>query len=364
MRYSLQNKVRVLVIDDSPLVRRLLAIYLGRLDGIDVVGAASDAYDARDKIVQLEPDVLTLDINMPKMDGIKFLDKLMRSYPIPTIMVSGVTEANSEMALDALRIGAVDFVAKPRGTFTNEFDSFVRELSEKITAASTSRVQWALKRGLGSKAGDRLILKQDNVVKCDRRKIIAIGASTGGTQAISDILSACPSTMPGIVIVQHMPRVFTKAFAKRLDKICELKVCEAEGGMRIAPGEVLVAPGDYQMEVRKDGRGYYASVYDGQRVNRHRPSVDVLFDSVAKCARSDGVGVIMTGMGDDGARGLLKMRDAGAKTIAQNKESSVVFGMPRRAIELGAAERIVALSDIPGAIMSASRGANYAMSAV
>lgn len=343
------NRVRVLIVDDSALVRKLLETYLKKFDDIDVVGTAIDPYDARDKIVSLKPDVLTLDIEMPKMDGISFLKKLMSYHPIPTVMVSSLTKEGSKATLQALEIGAIDFVAKPSANSLGGVEELISELHYKILTASTAKII----RPARPDATQPLA----GIVKPARgqhfnNKIIAIGASTGGTEALKDVLVQMPDNSPGIVIVQHMPEVFTKYFAERLDKLSALNVVEAENGMIVKPGTALIAPGDFHMEVTKNNSNYCVHTFKAEKVNRHRPSVEVLFNSVAKCASSNSVGVIMTGMGGDGAQGLLNMKNNGAKTIAQDEASCVVFGMPKEAIKIGAADKIVPLLKIPETIFA------------
>lgn len=345
------NKIKVLIIDDSALVRKLLSTYLKRYDNIEILDTASDPYDARDKIVKLRPDVLTLDIEMPKMDGISFLKRLMTYYPIPVIMVSSLTREGSEATLQALEIGAIDFVAKPSAGSIGEADIFISELYQKIVAASVAKVKKASETNSTHKV-DKASALNYKTAQAASSKIIAIGASTGGTEALKEVLSQIPKNAPGIVIVQHMPEMFTKYFAERLNNLSAIDVVEAEDGMCAAPGTALIAPGNYQMEIQKNGLKYHARIYKGERVNRHRPSVDVLFNSVSNCVGSNAVGVIMTGMGDDGAQGLLNMKMAGANTIAQDEESCVVFGMPKEAIRLGAADTVVSLSEIPKTILS------------
>ncbi|MGR3178136.1 MAG: protein-glutamate methylesterase/protein-glutamine glutaminase [Candidatus Anammoxibacter sp.] len=345
------KKIKVLVVDDSALVRKLLSTYLNRHDDIDVIDTATDPYDARDKIVNLKPDVLTLDIEMPKMDGISFLKKLMVHYPLPVIMVSSLTREGSKATLQALEIGAIDFVAKPSAGSIGEADTFIDDLYEKIVVASVSKVKKSGDANQSGKDYKTPVLNTKTVQGCNE-KIIAIGASTGGTEALKEVLIRCPGNLPGIVIVQHMPEIFTKYFAERLNNISAIDVREAEDGMCVSPGTAVVAPGNFQMELQKNGSAYSVRTYQGERVNRHRPSVEVLFNSVSKCAKSNAVGVIMTGMGDDGAQGLLNMKKAGAMTIAQDEESCVVFGMPKEAIRVGAADNVVTLSEITKTIIS------------
>ncbi len=334
---KLSKKIKVLIVDDSLLFRETLAKELSKDLGIEVVGTAADPFDARDKILELSPDVLTLDVEMPKMDGIAFLRKLMPQYPLPVIVVSSV----GENVFNALNAGAVDFVTKPDFTKPGGIVAFINELVIKIKIASTAKV--------GS-------LKKDyNVAKVVSKQgmdisdtVIAIGASTGGTEAVLSVIQNLPREMPGIVIVQHMPPVFTKMYADRLNQTCLLEVKEAENNDVIRPGRVLLAPGDFQMRVEKGSNGYYVRVEKGEKVSGHCPSVDVLFDSMAETVKgAKAVGVILTGMGSDGAKGLLKMRNTGAYTIGQDEKTCVVYGMPAVAYNIGAVKTQLPLDKIP-----------------
>lgn len=345
--------VKVLIVDDSAIVRKLLSRHLGRYDDIDIVGTAVDPYDAREKIINLKPDVLTLDIEMPRMDGISFLKRLMTYYPIPTVMVSSLTREGCETTLEALDIGAVDFVAKPSAGSLGDVDELVDELYCKIIAASMANVKRLGKVGhIPNTERKNPTSSRDIAIKNKSNKIIALGASTGGTEALKEVLSQMPSNAPGIVIAQHMPEIFTKYLAERLNSLSSIEVYEAEDGMAVRPGTALIAPGNYHMELKINGPNYYVKTSQGAKVNNHRPSVDLLFNSVAISAGNNAIGVIMTGMGADGAKGLWDMKRAGAKTIAQDEESCVVFGMPKEAIKLGAAGRVVGLAEIPSAILS------------
>jgi len=340
------KKIRVLVVDDSAIVRKIFKQELSKYPDIEVVGTAPDPYVARDKIVRLKPDVITLDIEMPRMDGITFLRKLMKYYPIPTIVVSSLTKKNSEMALEALEAGAVDVLAKPGGAYS--VGDMSVQLAEKIRAAA--KVKYL---PTASETKERLA-KAPKIVpgtlKKTTHKVIAMGASTGGTEAVKVVLTQLPVTTPGVVIVQHMPPKFTESFAERLNSLCKIEVREAKDGDAVIPGVALIAPGNYHMVLKRSGARYYVQIKDGPLVCYQRPSVDVLFYSVAKYAGRNAVGVIMTGMGKDGARGLLEMHKAGAKTIAQDEQSCVVFGMPKEAIKLGAVDVVVSLEDIPRTI--------------
>ena len=346
---DLSRKIRVLIVDDSAVVRQILAQELSRDPRIEVVGVAPDPYAARDKIVQLSPDVLTLDIEMPRMDGVAFLRKLMHFHPMPVIVVSSLSAAGSELALEALSIGAVDVMCKPGAAYT--VGDLAIQLIEKVKAAAQVKVVQAEDRP-GARAA--AAATAPTALARTTNKIIAIGTSTGGTEALRYVLPRLPANSPGIVIVQHMPKGFTEAFAKSLDRDSEIDVKEAEDGDTVAPGKALVAPGNMHLLLTRCGAVYKAKVKEGPHVNRHRPSVDVLFKSVAQYAGRNAVGVIMTGMGNDGAAGLKAMHDAGAYTIAQDEESCVVFGMPREAIKLGGADEIASLSRIPDAILRAA----------
>ncbi|NLK70892.1 MAG: chemotaxis response regulator protein-glutamate methylesterase [Clostridiales bacterium] len=324
----IDQKIRVLIVDDSILFRETLAKLLSYGNTIEIVGKAGDAFEARDKILELHPDVMTLDVEMPKMNGIHFLKKLIPQYPIPTVICSSAPI----MALDALDAGAVDYVKKPVTKTPDDMQEFANELKNKIITASQAKVRNIIRPStrlpsIANLARGRKI--NDNVV-------IAMGTSTGGTDALQVVLKDMPAHCPPIIIVQHMPPVFTKMFAERLNKICTIEIKEAENGDRLKNGCALLAPGDFQMELKKDSQGYYVKVYRGEKVSGHCPSVNVLFDSVANVAGKHAIGVIMTGMGSDGATGLLKMRNAGAYTIGQNKETCVVYGMPMVAHNIGA----------------------------
>ena len=344
---ELNRKIRVLVVDDSAVVRQILTQELSRDPQIEVVGAAPDPYVARDKIVALSPDVLTLDIEMPRMDGIAFLRKLMHFHPMPVVVVSSLTAAGSELALEALAIGAVDVMCKPGTAYT--VGDLALQLIEKVKAAAHVRRVRPQDRPTAHTSAP----PPATALARTTNKIIAIGTSTGGTEALRYVLPRLPANAPGIVIVQHMPKGFTQAFAQSLDRDSQIDVKEAEDGDTVVPGKALVAPGNMHMLLTRSGAVYKVKVKEGPHVNRHRPSVDVLFKSVAQTAGRNTVGVIMTGMGNDGAVGMKEMHDAGAYTIAQDEESSVVFGMPREAIKLGGADEITSLSRIPDAILRA-----------
>ncbi len=345
------DPIRVLIVDDSAIVRKIFTHELSKYADIEVVGTAPDPYVARDKIARLSPDVITLDVEMPRMDGLTFLRKLMKYHPTPTIIVSSLTPKNSEMALEALEIGAVDVLAKPGGSYSVGDMSI--QLVEKIRAAARARSYVARRRDERRETGAGSLRPAPMALAQTTHKVIAMGASTGGTEALKAVLMEMPPNSPGIVIVQHMPPKFTTAFAKRLDGCCAIQVKEAQNGDSVRPGLALIAPGNEHMVLKRSGARYYVEVKDGPLVCHQRPSVDVLFHSVARYAGANAVGVIMTGMGRDGAKGLLEMRQNGARTIAQDESSCVVFGMPKEAIRLGAAETVVPLEAIPAAIFKA-----------
>jgi two-component system chemotaxis response regulator CheB len=331
----INRKIKVLVVDDSLLFRETLARGIANDQGIEVVGTACDPFMARDKILELQPDVVTLDVEMPKMNGIEFLKKLMPQYPIPVVVVSAI----SGNVFDALNAGAVDFVTKPDVQRQDGMNSFINELIVKIKIASTAKVGGHKKEYIPVKAYVGNTLTKDT--------IIAIGASTGGTEAIYQLIKEFPRDMPGIVIVQHMPPVFTKMYAERLNNSCLLEVKEAQDGDIIKMGTVLIAPGDFQMKIVNEGGNYLVRCYKGEKVSGHCPSVDVLFDSVANTAGRSAIGVILTGMGSDGAKGLLNMKKKGAYTIGQDEKSSIVYGMPMVAYNIGSVVKQTSLDRIP-----------------
>lgn len=338
--------IKVLIVDDSAVVRQILARELEKDPAIQVVGTATDPYAARDKIISLAPDVLTLDIEMPRMDGITFLRKLMRYHPIPVVIVSSLTAAGGQLAMEALDAGAVEVMCKPGAAY--KVGDLTVQLIDKVKAAAQVRLEKRIIAPRGGAAvqkpaGFKALTQTTN-------KIIAIGTSTGGTEALRHVLPLFPADCPGIMIVQHMPEQFTRAFAESLNRECLIEVKEAEEGDMVSPGRALIAPGNHHMILNRSGARYYAQIKETPRVNRHRPSADVLFQSVAMVAGRNAVGVIMTGMGNDGAAGLKAMRDAGAITIAQDEQSCVVFGMPREAIKLGV-DKIVPLSDITRTVL-------------
>ncbi len=343
---SNMKKIRVLVVDDSAVVRKVFTKELSQTKDIEVVGGAIDPYVARDRIIQLKPDVLTLDIEMPRMDGLSFLAKLMQHYPLPVVLVSSLAPANSATALKALELGAVEVVPKPSSRFSTPD---LQRLARAIRAAAAARV-----RRLAPRQADKSPIQHSGLSRFETtHKILAIGASTGGTRAIEAVLQDLPADTPGTVIVQHMPSGFTASFAERLDRVCRMRVREACGGEVLVPGLALVAPGGHHMVLTRCGVQYQVALRDGPPVHHQKPAVDHLFDSVAREAHRNAVGVILTGMGADGAQGLLEMRRQGAATLAQDEASCVVFGMPKEAIQMGAAQQIVSLLKIPQAILEA-----------
>jgi two-component system chemotaxis response regulator CheB len=339
------GKIRVLIVDDSAIVRKLLSEALSGEPDIEIAGTAPDPYVARDKILSLQPDVLTLDIEMPRMDGLTFLRKVMRFHPMPVIIISSLAQPSCRIAMEAMEVGAVEVLAKPGGPYS--VGELRQVLGAKVRAAAAARLRPRTEAPPAPRVA-ATALPSDAV--------IAIGASTGGTEAIAAVLSRLPASTPPIVIAQHIPPQFSRAFAQRLNQLCAMEVREAVDGEPVRPGTALIAPGDYHLLLRRSSLGYHATVKTGPRVCYQRPSVDVLFQSVAEAAGGRAVGVLLTGMGSDGAQGLLRMRQAGAHTIAQDEASCVVFGMPREAIALGAAASVAPLGRIPEAILAARMG--------
>ncbi len=349
----MNNPIKVLVIDDSPVVRQAMSAVLGSDPELEVIGTAGDPYEAVALMRENAPDVITLDIEMPRMDGVTFLQKLMAQHPIPVLVCSSYTTAGSDVTARVFQHGAVDIITKPRlGT-----EAFLAEarivICDAVKAAARVRPDRLLQRTAARPklTADAVLAKPTHNAAAATERIIAIGASTGGTEAVGIVLEALPSECPGIVVVQHMPEGFTHSFADNLDTFCRLKVKEAVDGDPILPGQVLIAPGGRHTMIKRQGQRYTVEVRDGPLVSRHRPSVDVLFRSAARYAGANATGIILTGMGDDGAVGLKEMKDAGAFTIAQDEESSVVFGMPKEAIKLGAADRVLSLDQIAAALL-------------
>ncbi len=342
--------IRVLVVDDSALVRNILSQGLSIDPAIEVVGTAPDPYIARDKIVQLQPDVLTLDVEMPRMDGVAFLRKLMPQYPIPIVMVSSLTQRGKQITMEALEAGAVDFVAKPTSNVAAGLNSMLMELRTKVKIAATANVShWKGKKPAPATAR---ATTASSALAESTDKIIAIGASTGGTEAIRKVIENFPATTSGTVIVQHMPAGFTKMFSDRLNQLCQMQVKEAEHGDRVRSGLILIAPGGKQLEVIRSGGFYEVRLGSTEKVSGHCPSVDVMMHSVAKHVGANAVGAMLTGMGQDGAEGMLAMKQAGARCISQDEASSVVFGMPKVAYEKGGAERLVPLDKIATSLLN------------
>jgi two-component system chemotaxis response regulator CheB len=339
----MNKRIKALVVDDSAMVREILSRGLSMDPSIEVVGTAADPFIARDKIIELKPDVLTLDVEMPKMDGVDFLRHLMAQHPMPVLMVSALTQAGKKITLEALEAGAVDFVTKPSANIAQGLNEMLAELREKVKIAAGANVGW---RKPNSSIHQKPVEAKTQVLTELTDKVIAIGASTGGTEAIRQVVTQFPATAPGVVIVQHMPAGFTKMFAERLNQLCPMSVKEAESGDRIIPGRILVAPGDFHMTVHRFGREYQVHCSEGEKVCGHRPSVEVLLQSIAKNVGSNAVGIILTGMGHDGADGMVAMREAGARTIAQDEATSVVFGMPKVAYERGGVERLAPIQNI------------------
>lgn len=359
----MDKKIRVLVVDDSALVRRILTELLQSDPQIEVVGTASDPLMARERIKQLNPDVLTLDVEMPKMDGVTFLANLMRLRPMPVVMVSSLTRDGAEVTLRALELGAVDFVSKPKIDVAHTLADYAEEIVAKVKTAAGARVR-PLKHAaapladtlgpippkLSADAVLRKALPAGHLQTTER--VIAIGASTGGTEAIREVLVRMPADAPGIVITQHIPEAFSGPFARRLDGLCAMTVREAADGEHILPGHAYIAPGNRHLLVERDGARYLCRLNDGPPVNRHRPSVDVLFRSVAQNVGPNAIGAILTGMGDDGAEGLKEMHAAGAATLAQDEKTSVVWGMPGTAVRRGAVDEVVGIEIMAGAILA------------
>jgi two-component system, chemotaxis family, protein-glutamate methylesterase/glutaminase len=349
-----EKKIRVLIVDDSALVRQTLRDVLESDAEIEVMATAGDPYVAAERIAKEIPDVMTLDIEMPRMDGLTFLRELMRQHPIPVVICSSLAGRGSESALKALEYGAVEIIAKPKlGTKQFLAEAHV-QICDAVKAAARMRARknhsstWLVEPKL---TADAVLAPSTQAMVETTEKVIVIGASTGGTEALKKLLEALPADTPGIVIVQHMPELFTRAFARRLDDCCQITVKEAENGDMVLRGQALIAPGNRHLLLKRSGARYFVEVKDGPLVCRHRPSVDVLFRSAARYAGRNAVGVILTGMGDDGARGMLEMKQAGARNIAQDEKSCVVFGMPKEAIKLGGAEKVLPLEEIASAIL-------------
>ncbi|GJL75911.1 MAG TPA: chemotaxis response regulator protein-glutamate methylesterase [Nitrosomonas nitrosa] len=345
-------KIRVLIVDDSALVRKILTEIINSQADMEVIGTAPDPLIAREMIREMNPDVLTLDVEMPKMDGLDFLEKLMRLRPMPVLMISTLTERGSEVTFRALELGAVDFLAKPKIDIASGLQEYTDQIANKLRVAKQARIK------------RHTLAKQFNTVTknemfpilpkriASTEKIIIVGASTGGTEALKDFLIQLPPDCPGILIAQHMPETFTKSFADRLNKLCKIKVVEAQGDERVLPGHAFIAPGHSHLLLKRSGANYITELSRGEPVNRHRPSVDVLFRSAAKIAGKNAIGVIMTGMGKDGALGMLEMHEAGAYNFAQDEATCVVYGMPREAVIVGGVDEIIPLQDMAKKVLS------------
>lgn len=356
----MSNKIRVLIVDDSALVRDILSVGLSRDPELEVVGTAADPFEAGEKIPILRPDVMTLDVEMPRMNGLEFLRRLMPQYPLPVVMVSALTEKGKQLTLDALALGAVDFVAKPKADLARGMELLMNELTLKIKiAAGAKLLRYKQETRVETKtARETAELKKEEIIRTAEpsNRIILIGASTGGTEAVREIVTRFPERTPGIVVIQHMPGGFTRLFANRLDSETAMKVKEADDGDQVINGRVLVAPGGKQLKIRRDSRtGFSVSVFEEPGYKGHIPSVDLAMFSAAETVGAKAVGVVLTGMGADGADGLKAMRDAGARCLAQDESTSVVFGMPKEAYARGGAERLVPIGEMAGAIMELLR---------
>lgn len=371
------SKIKVLIVDDSALVRQMLQEMLKSDQEIEVVGTASDPYDAREKVKQLHPDVLTLDVEMPRMDGVTFLKNLMRLHPLPVVMISTLTEKGADITFEALDLGAVDFVAKPKIDLQHTFEDYTDEICRKVKTASKVS-KWQLERQYAryvankeskpkvlSKPGslvskvvekfttDAIVPKKaPSDFSKPSHKVIALGASTGGTEAIKEVLMRLPSTTPAIVITQHIPASFSLPFAQRMNSVSEMEVTQAEDRQPILAGHVYIAPGDKHLLVERTSSGYICRLNDGPPVNRHKPSVDVMFRTVVQSVGKNAVGVLLTGMGADGAKGMKELQEIGVPTIAQDEKTCVVWGMPGEAVKLGAADYVLPLGSIPEKILA------------
>lgn len=352
------KKIRVVVVDDSALVRSLLADIINRQGDMECVGTANDPLIAREMIRELNPDVITLDIEMPKMDGIEFLGRLMRLRPMPVVMISTLTERGAEVTMRALELGAVDFVSKPRIGLTDGINELASQIVDKVRVAAAAHIRRNLTHGVAPAAQPVLSPGTGTLAgRVSTEKLVCIGASTGGTEAIKEVLTRLPADSPGVVITQHMPAGFTTSFAARLNGLCQITVQEAAHGSRILPGHAYIAPGGKQFSIERSGANYICVVQVGEPVNRHMPSVEVLFKSAARCVGRNAYGIMLTGMGNDGAKAMKEMRDAGSYNFVQDEATSVVFGMPREAILHGAADEVLPLTAIAPALLARLAGA-------
>ncbi|HEX7156098.1 MAG TPA: chemotaxis response regulator protein-glutamate methylesterase [Burkholderiaceae bacterium] len=350
-------KTRVLIIDDSALIRSLLTEIINQQPDMQAIGAAPDPLIAREMIRSMNPDVLTLDVEMPRMDGLDFLEKLMRLRPTPVVMVSTLTERGADVTLRALELGAIDFVAKPKIGIASGIQSLADDICEKIRVASRARMHRHVGAGSVPGAAPDAARPVQRFSRVSTEKLIAIGASTGGTEAIREVLMRLPPDSPAVLITQHMPPGFTRSFAARLDSLCKISVCEASDGERVLPGHAYIAPGDRHMRLARSGANYVVAIDDGDPVNRHRPSVEVLFKSVAAVAGANALGVMLTGMGRDGAAAMLEMKHAGSFNIAQDEATCVVYGMPKEAIALGAVDEVLPVTRIAARLQEQLAGA-------
>lgn len=352
------RRIRVMIVDDSAVVRQVLAASLEKDAGIEIIGSASDPVFALEKMQRDWPDVITLDVEMPRMDGITFLKKLMSERPTPVVVCSTLTGKGTETTMQALAAGAVSVVTKPTVGLKQYLQDASGDLIHAVKAAAKANVRrLAPVQNVPKLTADAVLLAPAFAMARTTEVVVAMGTSTGGTQALEAVLTRLPRVTPGIVIVQHMPERFTEAFANRLNGLCQIEVREAKSGDRVIPGRALIAPGGRHMLLKRNGAQYHVEIIDGPLVSRHRPSVDVLFRSVAQCAGKNALGIIMTGMGDDGARGLKEMRNAGARTLGQDEETCVVYGMPKEAVKFGAVDREISLEEIPDAILSVNQSA-------
>lgn len=352
------KKIRVIVVDDSALVRSLVSEIINREKDMECVGTANDPLIARELIRELDPDVITLDIEMPKMDGIDFLGRLMRLRPMPVVMISTLTERGAEVTMRALELGAVDFVAKPRLGLVDGINELAGQIVDKVRVAAAAHIRRLPSQSVSAEEGVAKAARSSSTLigRVSTEKLVCIGASTGGTEAIKEVLMQLPADSPGVVITQHMPPGFTTSFAARLNSLCQITVQEAVNGGRILPGHAYIAPGGKQFWVNRSGANYVCVVEDGELVNRHRPSVEVLFKSVAKVVGRNAFGIMLTGMGGDGAKAMKEMKDAGSYNYVQDEASCIVFGMPREAILHGAADEVLSLTEIAPALLKRLSG--------